>query len=156
MIQTIGKRIAQLRTDRGWTQQYLADRTAISRVAVSHIEMDLTIPGERTITLMAGMFKMTPHELVVDTTYPIAKSDRLPLTACCFTPLENDLALLENDLKWLKLIQKTPLFKNIKGRVYNHWSQILSEWDTQTIDPYEIVIIREARLSLKKLIFSET
>src|SRR3954447_18468783 len=34
----LGKRVAALRAGLGWTQQDLADRLAISRVAVSHIE----------------------------------------------------------------------------------------------------------------------
>jgi transcriptional regulator with XRE-family HTH domain len=58
MLESIGKRIARLRQERGWTQQDLATRLASSRVAVSHIEMDLIIPSERTVTLLAGLFKL--------------------------------------------------------------------------------------------------
>ena len=65
--ETIGQRIAQLRQANGWTQQALAERIAISRVAISHIEMDLTTPGERTIALLAGVFKLSPQALVADT-----------------------------------------------------------------------------------------
>ncbi|MCU0492932.1 MAG: helix-turn-helix domain-containing protein, partial [Chloroflexaceae bacterium] len=51
MTETFGARIARLRNARGWTQQELADHLAISRVAVSHIEAELSVPGERTVTL---------------------------------------------------------------------------------------------------------
>jgi len=102
MQETIGKRIARLRQVSGWTQQTLAARLAISRVAVSQIEMDLTIPSERTVTLLAGLFKLSPQALVEGTTYPLAKAERLPEVACCYTPLEHELALLDNDLAWLR------------------------------------------------------
>ena len=75
---SLGQRISALRADRGWTQQQLADRLGISRVAVSHLETDLNIPGERTVALLAGLFRMEPHDLVAATSYPVAKSDRLP------------------------------------------------------------------------------
>jgi transcriptional regulator with XRE-family HTH domain len=148
MPQTIGKKIAQLRGEHGWTQQYLADRIAISRVAISHIEMDLTIPGERTITLLAGMFKITPYVLVADTTYPQAKSDRLPQTACCYTPLENALSLLENDMKWLRKIRKTPLFANCYQDISTQWLNKLAKWESQTFDSIEKDTIQEARVRL--------
>jgi transcriptional regulator with XRE-family HTH domain len=53
MAESIGKRIALLRKQFGLTQEALSERVAISRVAISHIEMDLSIPSERTITLIA-------------------------------------------------------------------------------------------------------
>ena len=49
MPEKLGRRVAALRADRGWTQQQLADRLAVSRVAVSHLESGLTDPGERTL-----------------------------------------------------------------------------------------------------------
>jgi transcriptional regulator with XRE-family HTH domain len=64
MVETIGKRIASLRQKNSWTQATLANRLAMSRVAISHIEMDLTIPSERSITMMAGLFKLSPLDLV--------------------------------------------------------------------------------------------
>ena len=70
--------MAALRADRGWTQQQLADRLAVSRVAVSHLESGLTDPGERTVALLAGIFRVEPHDLVSGTSYPAAKAERLP------------------------------------------------------------------------------
>src|SRR4030042_3189843 len=101
MVDSIGKRIAFLRQKYGWTQQRLADRLAMSRVAISHIEMDLTIPSERSITLMAGIFKLSPIQLVEGTSYPRAKAERLPDLTTIYTDLEMSFALLKNDLDWL-------------------------------------------------------
>ncbi|MCU1485009.1 MAG: helix-turn-helix protein [Actinomycetia bacterium] len=102
MPENLGRRIAERRAKLGWTQQELADRVGISRVAVSHLEAGMTDPGERTVTLLAGVFKVEPHELVAGTTYPVAKAERLPVVAARHTEVELQLALLENDLVWLE------------------------------------------------------
>ncbi|HEV2369626.1 MAG TPA: helix-turn-helix transcriptional regulator [Acidimicrobiales bacterium] len=99
MAENLGRRVARLRQDRGWTQQELAARLAVSRVAVSHLEAGVSVPGERTVTLLAGLFKLEPHELVAGTSYPPAKSDRLPVVACRYTEVELQLRLLEVDLE---------------------------------------------------------
>src|SRR5947209_16419283 len=98
MSESLGRRMADYRAKLGWTQQELADRIGISRVALSHLEAGMTDPGERTVTLVAGVFKVEPHELVADTSYPRAKADRLPLVAARYTEVELQLALLERDL----------------------------------------------------------
>ena len=126
MTETIGKRVARLRHDLGWTQQELAERVAISRVALSHIEMDLSVPGERTVTLLAGWFKMSPHELVADTTYPPAKADRLPALVCQYTQFEMDLALLENDLKWFDDLGDSQEKLRWAAVLWERWSPRLS------------------------------
>ena len=94
---SLGRRVATLRSALGWTQQELADRLAVSRVAVSHIEAGLRDPGERTVTLLAGLFKLEPWELVSGTSYPPAKVERLPVVACRYTEVELQLRLLEED-----------------------------------------------------------
>src|SRR3954467_12812164 len=98
--ETLGQRIARLRAGRGWTQEQLAERLAASRVAVSHFEMGLALPSERTIVLLAGLFKLEPHELIAETSYPTAKAERLPPSACRYTEVEFQLALLERDMEW--------------------------------------------------------
>ena len=148
MTQTIGKRIAQLRRQNGWTQQSLAERLAISRVAVSHIEMDISIPGERTITLLAGLFKTTPHELVEGTTYPAPKAERLPLVACCYTPLEYDLALLKNDHAWLEELQDIPEYLRLREKVYRKWVERLAGWQAETSDFREKDLVAGAQMQL--------
>jgi transcriptional regulator with XRE-family HTH domain len=95
MVPSLARRIARLRGDLGWTQQDLADRLGVSRVAVSHMESGLSTPSERTVTLLAGLFKLEPHELVADTAYPVAKAERLPVVACRYTEVELQLRLFE-------------------------------------------------------------
>jgi transcriptional regulator with XRE-family HTH domain len=94
-VEALGKRIAKHRATLGWTQQELADRVAISRVALSHVESALTVPGERTVALLAGVFGLEPHELVDGTDYPVAKADRLPLVVARHTEVEHQLGVLE-------------------------------------------------------------
>jgi transcriptional regulator with XRE-family HTH domain len=98
--ETLGQRIARLRARRSWTQERLAELLAASRVAVSHFEMGLALPSERTIVLLAGLFKLEPHELIAGTSYPAAKAERLPPMACCYTEVEFQLALLRRDMEW--------------------------------------------------------
>src|SRR5690349_4972821 len=96
-VANLGQRIGALRAGRGWTQQQLAERLAISRVAVSHLEAGMSVPGERTIALLAGLFKLEPHELVEGTDYPTAKAERLPVVVNRYTEVELQLRLLELD-----------------------------------------------------------
>jgi len=141
MQETIGKRIARLRQETGWTQQTLAARLAISRVAVSQIEMDLTLPSERTVTLLAGLFKLSPQALVEGTTYPLAKAERLPEVTCCYTALEHELALLENDLAWLRRLADDPDRRNetlrLAAEIREQWRTRLDAWREQVTDKGE-------------------
>jgi transcriptional regulator with XRE-family HTH domain len=100
--ESLGRRIADLRGKLGWTQQELADRCGISRVAVSNVESGMSDPSERTVALLAGVFKVDPYELVAGTGYPRAKVDRLPLVVARYTEVELQLELLANDLAWLE------------------------------------------------------
>jgi len=155
MQETIGKRIARLRQELCWTQQSLAERLAISRVAVSHIEMDLTIPGERTITLLAGIFKMTPLRLVEETTYPIEKAERLPQTACCYTALELELRLLEKDIEWMGRLEdcKNNAQENraLAARVTAYWRNQLEIWSSEVLSETEKEQLAHARRLLRRL-----
>jgi transcriptional regulator with XRE-family HTH domain len=98
VAEPLGRRVAAQRAKLGLTQQELAERLGISRVAVSHLESGITDPGERTVTLLAGLFKVEPHQLVAGTTYPAAKADRLPVVVARYTEVELQLALLDRDL----------------------------------------------------------
>jgi transcriptional regulator with XRE-family HTH domain len=148
MKETIGQRIARLRQASGWTQQSLAARLAISRVAVSQIELDLTLPSERTVTLLAGLFKLSPPALVDGTTYPQAKADRLPPTACSYTPLELDLARLENDLEWLQRLAESALptdaWEQMARELQQHWTAPLNAWREQAMDEDDRTRLEEA------------
>lgn len=144
-LESIGKRIARLRQALGWTQSALSERLAISRVAVSHIEMDLTVPGERTIALLAGLFKISPDTLVFGTTYPEAKAERLPLVVCCYTALELDLALLENDIAWLEILRiGVAGSKDFQTQIWEKWCSRLDAWRRDTFDARELESITAA------------
>jgi transcriptional regulator with XRE-family HTH domain len=99
MPENLGRKIARLRSALGWTQADLAARLAISRVAVSHLEAGISVPGERTVALLAGLFKLEPHELVAGTNYPPAKAERLPLVVCRYTEVELQLRLLDAEIE---------------------------------------------------------
>lgn len=156
MIEQLGKRIARLRTERNWTQQMLAERLAISRVAVSHLEMDISIPSERTITLLAGLFKTEPYQLVAGTTYPEAKAERLPLVACRYTEIEMQLLLLRADSAWLIQLRETKLLNvtvlaELMRQTQQKWQQLLSELGENLADSYEQKLLKEAYEALGQL-----
>lgn len=152
MVEQLGKRIARLRARQGWTQQALAERLAISRVAVSHLEMDLSVPSERTATLLAGLFKLEPHELVDGTSYPRAKAERLPLVACRHTELELQLALLRNDLDWLTCSRERPPNSEMARSVMKRWQTRLDALGAGVRYPWERELIAEAQRELRQVI----
>jgi transcriptional regulator with XRE-family HTH domain len=119
--ENLGRRNAEHRAKLGLTQQELADRLAVSRTAVSHLEAGMTVPGERTIVLLAGLFKVEPRSLVTGTNYPVAKAERLPLVACRYTEVELQLALLRRDLEWAARVGGIDLRRDLlaewRGRI---------------------------------------
>ena len=141
MVDSIGKRLAYLRQKNGWTQQSLANRLAMSRVAISHMEMDLTIPSERSITLMAGVFKMSPTELIEGTNYPRAKAERLPELTTIFTELELNFALFTNDVEWLDRLEDPLIKKYFYRGVLDKWFPLFENWRNKTTDEHETKIL---------------
>lgn len=149
MIESIGKRIAFLRQKNGWTQQSLAKRLAMSRVAISHIEMDLTIPSERTITLMAGVFKLSPIDMVEATSYPLGKTERLPELTTIFTHLEMSLALINNDIQWLDRLSDPVLLKSNSQRILDKWLGLIEASKSMIIDEHELIVLSEMKRLLR-------
>jgi transcriptional regulator with XRE-family HTH domain len=80
----------------------MAERLEISRTAVSHLEAGMSVPSERTVVLLAGLFRVEPRDLVAGTKYPGAKAERLPAVAARYTELELMAELLDGDLGWLE------------------------------------------------------
>jgi transcriptional regulator with XRE-family HTH domain len=144
---SLGQRIATLRVDRGWTQQQLADRLGISRVAVSHLETDLNTPSERTVALLAGLFRLEPHDLVAGTSYPVAKSDRLPLVVTRWTEVEHQLALLSRDLWWLDGADggSKPAPRSVVDQVLGEWDTTLAKLADTVVDGAEAALVASAR-----------
>ncbi len=144
---SLGQRISLLRAERSWTQQQLADRLGISRVAVSHLETDINTPGERTVALLAGLFRVEPHDLVAGTTYPAAKADRLPVVVNRWTDVEHHLALLERDLWWLDGADGSgvPADRSQVERILGSWDTVLAKLASVVVDPTEVAALAEAR-----------
>ncbi len=141
--ESLGRRIAGLRSDSGLTQSELAERVAISRVALSNLESNRSVPGERTIVLLSGVFRLEPHELVAGTDYPKAKTERLPFVAARYTEVDLQLSLLDRDLRWL---EGAP--RGVAARVRGEWSAKLAELAAATADPGEAAKVAEARTRL--------
>jgi transcriptional regulator with XRE-family HTH domain len=147
--ETLGQRIARLRARRSWTQERLAEQLAASRVAVSHFEMGLALPSERTIVLLAGLFKLEPHELIAGTGYPIAKAERLPPVACRYTEVEFQLALLQRDLDWAGRLDQAA-----RNEIADAWRTKLQALAEQAYEAGERALLEKAReqlLSIFKL-----
>lgn len=135
----LGLRIATLRASAGLTQQELAARVAISRVALSNLESGRSVPGERTVTLLAGIFGMEPHELVEGTSYPDAKTDRLPAVAARHTEVELQLRLLDRDLRWLESAPPA-----VAEHVVDTWRRDLRRLREVTVDLRQRALVDEA------------
>ncbi|CAN5679112.1 helix-turn-helix domain-containing protein [soil metagenome] len=140
----LGRRIADLRAKRGWTQQQLADRVGISRVAVSNLESGLNHPGERTVALLAGVFHIEPHELVAGTSYPPAKAERLPVVVARHTEVEHQLALFDKDLAWAERVADP-------AAIPPTWEAVLAALLAGAHDPAERALVKEARRRLANL-----
>jgi transcriptional regulator with XRE-family HTH domain len=144
MHDSLGQRLARLRSQHGWTQQALADRLALSRVAISHFELGLAVPSERTIILLAGIFRCEPHELVADTFYPSGKALRLPPIAPRYTEAELQLALFERDLGWLK--RQPATLAQLRGE----WLPRLARLHDASADERERAALAAAILKLSR------
>ena len=132
---SLGARVATHRKALGWTQQELAERLGVSRTSVSLFEAGLSTPSERTIALMAGVFKIEPHDLVAGTGYPVAKAERLPTVVCRYTEVELQLRLLEAD--------------EAAGRT-DGWDERLRLLLKETHDVRERRLVADARARLRR------
>jgi len=141
----LGDRIARLRIARGDTQADLAARVAISRVALSNLESGRSVPGERTVTLLAGVFGVEPLELVSGTGYPASKAERLPLVTARHTELALQLALLERDLMWSEGAPRA-----VAERVSAEWRRRLARLAPTAISPLEAAQLDAARARLAR------
>jgi transcriptional regulator with XRE-family HTH domain len=121
--QTIGGRIARLRAELGWSQARLGARIGVSRAGVSHLEANLTVPSERTVTLLAGVFSLEPHELVAGTDYPLARAERLPVVVARYTEVTHHIRTLRT---LLDLIDRLP--PPTRGRLM---SDVRREWQSR-------------------------
>lgn len=117
-------------------------------MAVSHLETDLNTPSERTVAILAGLFRTEPHDLVEGTTYPLAKSDRLPLVVARWTEAEHQLSLLARDLWWLDGESAAEPSAAVAERVLGEWEVVLTKLVDRTFDPEDAAALAQARRSV--------
>ena len=84
---TIGQRICELRKERGYSQEYVAERLDVTRQAVSKWETDLSAPDTYNLIALAELFGVSVEYIATgkgeDTTPPAperAQVGRTPLT----------------------------------------------------------------------------
>lgn len=61
---SVGKNIKKLRSEKGITQEQLAERLHVTRQAVSNWETDKTQPDIETLSALAECFEITVEELI--------------------------------------------------------------------------------------------
>lgn len=155
MPEQLGDRLSRLRGALGWTQQELAERIGVSRVAISHFEMGLQVPSERTIALLAGIFGVEPAALVAGTRYPPAKAERLPPVVARYTALEHELALLDRDLLWIERIAALPHAAGICREVLHAWIDRLAALSDSHADRRSRQQIETARSKVQQAIHAQ-
>jgi transcriptional regulator with XRE-family HTH domain len=134
VTESFGRRVAKLRAELGWPQTQLAERIGMSRVALSHIEANLSVASERTVTLLAGVFGCEPHELALDTDYPPAKAERLPLVTARYTEVDHQLLTLEAVLATLDRVPPSSRARLLPD-VRHEWHTRLTHLLSATHDP---------------------
>ena len=88
--------------------------------------------------------------MVEGTTYPLAKAERLPETACSYTQLELDLALFENDLEGLEIHPNSPEKPMLTAQLLERWSPRLGSLAEAVSGEHERELLDKARLKLRK------
>lgn len=64
MENTLGKKIAAMRKEKGWTQDELAEKLSVSPQAVSKWENDLSCPDIMLLPVIARLFETSADELL--------------------------------------------------------------------------------------------
>jgi transcriptional regulator with XRE-family HTH domain len=139
--------VAKHRAELGWTQSQLAERVALSRVALSHIETGLSAPSERTVTLLAGVFGCEPWELAAGTSYPPAQAERLPLVTARHTEVDHQLALLDAALGTAARVPP-PAGSRLAADLRAEWRPRLAALAGRCADPVERERVRRVLASL--------
>ena len=81
--------LLKLRTDRGMSQEELAEKVYVTRQAVSRWEKGETVPNVETLKLLSRLFDVSINTLL--------GSPRKLVCQCCGMPLEDDTTSREQD-----------------------------------------------------------
>ena len=63
MPPTVSNRVRELRMDRGWTQQQLADAVGVSRQSINSIECERYVPSLPLALTFARVFKRSTDDI---------------------------------------------------------------------------------------------
>ena len=63
MPQTLTNRVRELRLERGWTQQQLADAVGVSRQSINSIECERYVPSLPLALTFARVFKRSTDDI---------------------------------------------------------------------------------------------
>jgi putative transcriptional regulator len=63
MAPTVGNRVKELRNERGWTQQQLADAVGVSRQSINSIERERYVPSLQLALTFARVFNCPTDEI---------------------------------------------------------------------------------------------
>ncbi len=64
--QKIGKRLREIRTAKGWTQEKLEELSGLDRTYISDIERGVRNPSVKSIEKLAKALRVKPAELLRD------------------------------------------------------------------------------------------
>lgn len=106
----------------------------------------MSVAGERTVALLAGVFKLEPRDLVAGTDYPQAKADRLPPVVARYTEVEHQVALLEAELP---LLAELPV--GFARQRFRFWELHLIALRNSVDDDNERALLREAIEQLRSI-----
>ena len=101
----------------------MADRLAMSRTALSHLEAGMRVASERTVVILSGIFGIDPLGLVEGTTYPLAKAERLPVIAALHTEVDLALALAAAEVSVAERSGESELLAERSA----HWADVLTQ-----------------------------
>jgi len=62
-MSTIRNRVKELRDERGWTQQQLAEATGVSRQSINSIERERYVPSLELALTFARVFRLPTDEI---------------------------------------------------------------------------------------------
>ena len=66
MVEIMMKTIRQLREERDWSQDLLAQRLGVGQGTVSNWERGIKVPKPRTLTRLAELFDVSVEEIAVE------------------------------------------------------------------------------------------
>jgi|SRR5690554_3329138 len=76
MNATIGKKLREMRKERGWSQEHVADSLYLSQSAYARIENGESCSWANNLVLICKVFEITPEELVKNNLDEISYSEK--------------------------------------------------------------------------------